>query len=458
MPETYIPFVAPAGGEGPILYQKSPAVRKRLKRGLPCYPAVLAEEVGKAGGQGALAQGSCLALCAALRERGVKADLVYIDPPFASGVDYSGQIHLRPVPGRSPLPGASFAHKFYGDIWDRGVYLDWMYENLLAIKGILKDTGSIYVHLDWHIGHYVKVLLDEIFGAENFQREIIWRIGWVSGFKSAGNNWVRNHDTIFYYTMGPKATFHKAYLPYPDGYVRRDGKPPKGKGIPLEDTWNCSEGDRLDSIQIQSFSGEKAGYATQKPQALLRRIISASSNPGDLVCDLFGGSGVTAAAAHSLGRRFVHGDGNPRSLQTARDRLVAQGAAFDIWRLEEDGPVREPGHQVALHREGKRVRVARFFSPQVAEQVTARNARAKKNPLPLDPSGLDCLEYVSLDCTSAQGPWHSAREVVIDRRGLATLDGKATRARWDGTLAGPKRPLRVKLRDILGRESIWTLD
>lgn len=100
MPETYIPFVAPAGGEGPILYQKSPAVRKRLKRGLPCYPAVLAEEVGKAGGQGALAQGSCLALCAALRERGVKADLVYIDPPLC----LRGRLQRPDPPPPRPRP------------------------------------------------------------------------------------------------------------------------------------------------------------------------------------------------------------------------------------------------------------------------------------------------------------------------------------------------------------------
>ena len=123
--------------------------------------------------------------------------------------------------------------------------------------------------------------MDAIFGMSNFRNEIVWRIGWVSGFKTQKVGWIRNHETLLYYLKSRKAidTFNKEYLPYPKGYTRRDGKEPTGKGFPIEDTWNCSVGDVMDSIMIKSFSTEKLGYPTQKPLALLERIIKASSPP-----------------------------------------------------------------------------------------------------------------------------------------------------------------------------------
>ncbi|MBK9061400.1 MAG: site-specific DNA-methyltransferase [Flavobacteriales bacterium] len=131
----------------------------------------------------------------------------------------------------------------------------------------------------------------------------MWRIGWLSGYKTKAQNWIRNHDVIYYYVKDPKSfTFNKAYVPYPDGYVRRDGAEPTGKGTPIEDVWNANEsefalkgGESLDSIQIKSFSNEKTGYPTQKNESLLRRIIEASSKPNDLVLDFFCGSGTTLA-------------------------------------------------------------------------------------------------------------------------------------------------------------------
>src|SRR5690606_12655232 len=153
---------------------------------------------------------------------------------------------------------------------------------------------SLYVHVDPTVGHAVKLLLDEVFGPGCFQREIVWRIGWVSGFKTKARNWIRNHDLLFFYVKDPRRfTFNKRILPHPPGYVRRDGSPPRGRGVPLCDVWNAGEGElslrgreSLDSIQIKSFSTEKTGYATQKNESLLRRIVEASSNPGDLVADV----------------------------------------------------------------------------------------------------------------------------------------------------------------------------
>lgn len=142
------------------------------------------------------------------------------------------------------------------------------------------------------------------------------------GYKSAAKQWIRNHDTILYYTKTSQFTFNKEYIPYPEGYVRRDGAKPEGKGYPIEDTWNCSELDPLNSIQIMSFSGEKVGYPTQKNENLLERIIKCSSNPGDLVMDTFMGSGTTQAVALKLGRRFIGADINLGAIQTTTKRLI----------------------------------------------------------------------------------------------------------------------------------------
>ncbi len=194
-------------------------------------------------------------------------------------------------------------------------YLCYMAIRLIELKRVLKSTGSIYLHCDPTAGHYLKGLMDAIFGEQNFRNEIVWRIGWVSGFKTQRRGWIRNHDTILYYLGSSAAArqFNKEYLPYPEGYVRRDGKPPTGRGIPIEDTWNSSASDILDSIMIKSFSTEKTGYPTQKPVSLLERIIRASSNEGDTVLDCFAGCATAALAAEKLQRRWVACDFNLRA-------------------------------------------------------------------------------------------------------------------------------------------------
>ncbi len=186
--------------------------------------------------------------------------------------------------------------KAYRDTWGRGLdsYLQWFYETAVLLHELLAEDGSIYVHLDAHIGHYAKIVLDGVFGRDCFQREIVWRIGWVFGYKTAAKNWIRNHDTILFYTKHPSQfVFNKSYIPYPPGYERRGGSIPTGAGIPIEDVWGLYHEEGLTSIQIMSFSSEKAGYPTQKPEALLERIIRAStrkpsgSYEPDLVLDCF---------------------------------------------------------------------------------------------------------------------------------------------------------------------------
>ena len=208
--------------------------------------------------------------------------LIYIDPPFNTGTDSFG----------------------YNDDFNHSTWLTFMKNRLEIARELLANDGSIYVHLDYNEVHYCKVLMDEIYGRGNFQREIVWRIGWVSGFKTAAKHWIRNHDSILFYTKRD-LFFNKDYIPYPKNYVRRDGKAPEAPGYAIEDTWNCSELDRLDSIQIKSFDQEKTGFLTQKNEALLRRIIFSATNEGDIVLDFTAGSGTTGATAHKMNRQYI---------------------------------------------------------------------------------------------------------------------------------------------------------
>jgi hypothetical protein len=248
-----------------------------------------------------------------------RTSLVYVDPPFDTGGDFD---FLASIPG-APDGAPRIAVPAYRDASGLDAWLASFHGVSVLLRDLLGNGGSLYVHLDAHVAHYAKVLLDEVFGPGAFQREIVWRIGWVSGFKSRARAWIRNHDTLLFYAKGGRpATFHKEYVPYPPGYLRRDGKPPRGPGYPIEDVWNGSDVDRMDSIQIKSFSGEKVGYPTQKNEALVSRIVRASSNPGDLVLDCFVGSGTTAVVAEKLGRRWIACDASPIAIHTTRKRLL----------------------------------------------------------------------------------------------------------------------------------------
>jgi site-specific DNA-methyltransferase (adenine-specific) len=293
-------------------------------------------------------------------------DLIYLDPPFNSNQSYSAPIG-------SQAAGAAFKDAWTFDDVKQEEYAVLAYSNpalyqlistsratydesmmaylimisirLMEMKRLLKRTGSVYLHCDPIASHYLKLCMDVIFGAKNFRNELIWRIGWVSGFKTQKRGWIRNHDTILYYVASQEATerFNKEYIPYPEGYLRRDGKPPTGKGIPIEDTWNCSDSDRLDSIMIKSFSKEKTGYPTQKPLALLNRIIKASSNEGDVVFDPFCGCATTLVAADRLRRKWIGIDLSHTAGELVVSRFKEDQGLFQDITHRTDVPTRTDG-------------------------------------------------------------------------------------------------------------------
>ncbi|PTW90833.1 adenine-specific DNA-methyltransferase [Microbacteriaceae bacterium MWH-Ta3] len=304
-----------------------------------------------------------------------KVDLIYIDPPFDSKADYRTKVTL---PGAELDQKPNMLEQFaYSDSWAEGTasYLEMITPRLILMRELLKDSGSIYVHLDSAIGHYVKIVMDEIFGRRNFQREIIWRIGWISGYKSVAKNWIRNHDNIYFYVKNKDLFFFdKQYIPYPDGYLRRDGNAPTGPGYPIEDTWNTSDLDRMDSIQIVSFSKEKVGYATQKNVALLKRIIESSCPEGGIVADFFVGSGTTAAAAESLGRRWVATDLGKPAIMVSRKRMIDQDAKPFLYQAIGDYQVEQ-----ARSTMGRRFRVG-DLSRTVLGIYGALPLAAEENP------------------------------------------------------------------------------
>lgn len=255
-----------------------------------------------------------------------KVDLIYIDPPFDSKADYRTKINLPGVDlEQKPTIIEQFA---YADTWKDGTvsYLKMLYPRLVLMRELLSEKGSIYVHIDWHVCAYVKVLLDEIFGKDNFINEIVWC---YSGPSSSNNSFSRKHDNILLYSKSNQKTFNLQYIEHKSGlhntgqvFGATDGDSQKveqmeQRGKKCEDWWtDIYTGDR--------YRSEQVGYATQKPTKLLERIIKASSNEGDLVCDFFGGSGTTAAVAERLGRRWITTDiGKPATL-VMRKRFIDQ--------------------------------------------------------------------------------------------------------------------------------------
>lgn len=264
-----------------------------------------------------------------------KIDLIYIDPPFDSKADYKKTVEVRGL-GKTSSDSSSFEEKQYGDIWTNDEYLQFMYERLLIMRELLSDTGSIYLHCDWHRSAYLRILLDEVFGNNNFRNEIVWS---YFGFKRAtSRKFPQKHDLIFSYTKSPEYTWNVQYKPHSPEYIKRfkkdengrlyrDDVNPTGGGtriIYLDDV----KGDIVDSVwtdipPVNPVAKERQNYPTQKPEALLQRIIESSTNPGDIVFDCFMGSGTTQAVAMKLGRRFIGADINLGAIQTTTKRLLS---------------------------------------------------------------------------------------------------------------------------------------
>ena len=639
-----------------LSYRENGEVYNRIKRGMPYYEVETIEQVGEAS-DNLILRGECISACAYLKEQGVKVDLVYIDPPFASGADYAKKIYVRRNPKLAQKIKQAeqemenqdlqaFEETMYGDIWKKEDYLNWMYENLQAIKSVMSETGSIYVHLDWHVGHYVKVLLDEVFGESGFLNQVIWkRTPFAGSSKSRSTKFPVNHDMLFLYVKNCDIyNFKNQYVDYSDDYIARfkykdkignyrktllktysdktekwlkdndrwiepikAGAHPsykqylhESKGKQVEDIWDI-EGENVweDVNAANPMANERVEYATQKPEALLERIIKASSNEGMVVADFFGGSGVTAKVANDLKRNFIHVDVGINSIQTTRDRLIANNASFVIKEVKDgvalfrnpqqtmdklaglisglqknaegvskfwfgvindskDGaiPVFVPDlidskqnvldiplinriinqeiaelgitakkvvvyyididdepelkkfikdnnqttleielrdlknllHETVVNDELEvscqeisvdnadqdlfdqddvkdmyEVEVIRFVSDRLNQKIGAFNEKGYVQsvktgkafkPIEISEEGLELIELISLDYFSSEGEWHSSVELKIDKLGYVSYNGKKTKNFWDGKIQSIKKPLRIKIRNICGDESI----
>lgn len=611
MPIKYVPFIpepiegqAVLGNFNRILkYKGADDVSMTLQRGMPLYEMEKVETVGKNPDGNIVIRGECVSACAYLKSKGIQVDLVYIDPPFASGADYAKKVYIRRNPKVAEAIAKAeeeldddelkaFEEKMYGDVWDKEKYLNWMYENLMAIKSVMSETASIYVHLDWHIGHYVKILMDEVFGEDNFRNEIVWhyRTGNLS-FQT----FQRKHDVILFYAKSEDSYFEaqnvKEYYVQIYGPDKKlsmkgpnDGEDEFGeyKISQMDDVWNVSA--------VFTLSNEHQGYATQKPEALLQRVINASSKKGMIVADFFGGSGATSAAANKLNRKFIHCDIGVNSIQTTRDRLKADGAEFDVLEIKdgvqlyrnpiqtmdtikslipglknEDSldsfwegaisdsklgtiPVYVPnlmdsssklldvvlmnriihqaipdldhnikkvivyyvditdeaeirkfiaeddsttveielrdlktilddviiGDYTEFHCEenaetllgGYALTIDKFVSDRVLSKITEFNRKAMLNssekkpykPIIISDDGLELIEFISVDSTSSEGEWHSDSEIKIDKLGYVIKNGTKTKEFWDGKISCEAKPLRLKIRNICGDETVWKID
>lgn len=246
--------------------------------------------------------------------------LIYIDPPFATKADFS----------------AWSWEKAYTDKVNGSEFIEFIRKRLVLMRELLSDDGSIYIHLDEKKSHYIKVIADEIFWEYNFQREIIWDIQVLSWYKTKANNWIRGHDSLFYYSKSWKCLFNKLMQPHtqsyldsfkwvdPDGrrfmvahWIKRYLDDVEKKWKPYWDVWSD-----IMSFQQQPTSAERIAYPTQKPETLLERIIRASSNDWDIVLDAFAGSGTTIAVAEKLGRKWIGIDCGKLSIYTIQKRLM----------------------------------------------------------------------------------------------------------------------------------------
>lgn len=306
---------------------------KRPYRSTQYYPAQLRETYGQEqnGWINKIFWGDNLQVMSHLlkKYRG-QIDLIYIDPPFDSRVEYKKKVEVKGI-GKTETDSSTFEEKQYGDIWTNDEYLQFMYERLIIMRELLSEKGCIYLHCDWHKGHYLKILMDELFGADNFVNEITWYYYNKMAPKSAC--FPRTTDKILLYAKGPGYIFNTQYEKRDKPVKQLVRKFVNGKAINARDEdgnvmYKMSYEKRIDDVWKISMlqpadKVEPVGYPTQKPEKLIERIILASSNPGDLVFDCFMGSGTTQAVAMKLGRRFIGADINLGAIQTTTKRLLA---------------------------------------------------------------------------------------------------------------------------------------
>jgi DNA modification methylase len=335
-------------------------------------PLTLVERAGDAPAAGRrnrlIAADNRDALTALAAECAGQVACVYIDPPFATGAAF-----------QTTAPAGPARPAYSDDHGGLAPYLQMMYERLLLLRPLLAPQGNLFVHLDWHAAHYVKLLLDEVFGVERFRNEIVWR---YRRWPARARLFQRMHDTIFWYSMAPTpATWHQLYealspssLAQWGGKRRVDRRSPRGTrysetgaepspGVPMSDVWEIPA--------LSAPYGEYLGYATQKPEALVERILMAVTDPGDLVADVFCGAGTLPAVAERLGRHWLACDSGPLAIHLTRKRLLSLPACTPFDELTtnaESGRRRkaEFGVSVEVGAEGQ---VMLALDPEQAAQV-----------------------------------------------------------------------------------------
>ena len=400
---------------------------KRPYRSTQYYPAQLRESYGEeqSGWINKIFWGDNLQVMShLLKEHRGKIDLIYIDPPFDSKADYKKKIDVRGV-GKAESDSSTFEEKQYGDIWTNDEYLQFMYERLILLRELLSDSGTIYLHCDWHKAGFLRCMMDEVFGSNNFINEIVW------GYEDIGSRAVkyfkRKHDTIFMYqkTASEDRVYNimrkrlsestiKRYQPYfdEDGKITyrklKESNPgvfAKLKGIPedLDSPWlDINNGAPLsdwwvDISALKNGFAEATGYPTQKPEALIERIIKASTNPGDIVFDCFMGSGTTQAVAMKLGRRFIGADINLGAIQTTTKRLLAiadelkpthKPVTYDMIKPQLSMVAEEPAPHLAAARLGGNTELTAEDYSKVIDFFKAKG---------LDTSALEDVKYTGFE-------------------------------------------------------------
>lgn len=252
-------------------------------------------------------------------------DLIYIDPPFWIKLDE--KFWMEKWNKTEYKSRYSIVDMFPVSKWEKS-YLHWMYPRLALMRELLSETGSIYVHIDWHVGHYVKILLDDIFGKENFVNEIAWCYSWAN---VATNYFPRKWDSIYFYGKSNNRLFNDndiriAHSETASYFVDEDWKKytmKSWKKYYANEFWKIPEDYWIDIQRIHHIANERVNYSTQKPEKLLERIIKASSNEWSIIADFFWGSGTTAAVAEKLGRKRITSDIGKPSAMVMRKRLNA---------------------------------------------------------------------------------------------------------------------------------------
>ena len=317
------------------------------------YPAQLKEVHGEelGGWRNKIFWGDNLQIMShLLKQFRSKVDMVYIDPPFASDADYKMTIRMKGNKQKVKVgvQHAAFQEKQYSDLWTNDEYLQFLYERLVMLRELLAPSGTLLLHCDHRVTGYARLLLDEVFGAENFVNEIIWY--YTNKYGANSSAFDSFHNTLFFYSKGKGFTYHPFMIPVKEARTQPVRKWNKELGINewlrdengnymYQDSNEKEAGDVWEIPVINPMADERTGYPTQKPEALLERVIKCCSNPGDLVLDCFMGSGTTHAVAMKLGRKFIGADINLGAIQTTTKRLLKAVEQFSQGDLVSADPL-----------------------------------------------------------------------------------------------------------------------